>query len=250
MFLPWPVILAVVQYRGTFRRVPKSARRALLFSVLLAGLPFLVLAAVLTSGAAFRIGYSFWLKWLVAMIVALGIVLANRHWYRKIKAAVDNGWVAPTSQTISLREAMLLVGAIFVVLCVAVPIARNEKPNQALHVTAEDTPFALPAGAHDVTYFRYHGGHYLQCSAEEDAFLAWYDQGVGTLESQAANVPLSPIQAPVGASIITGFADNGPITEPQSVTSGWQYYWNQEDRWVSVIYDRPNKRLYYKINTR
>ncbi|RCS44738.1 hypothetical protein DTL42_17625 [Bremerella cremea] len=250
IFLPWPVILAVVQYRGTFRRNPKSARIAFLSSVFLAVLPFLVLGVVLTSGAAFAIRFSFWLKLMAASLLTLGMMLANGHWYWELKEAVTDDWIGPASRIISLRESLLFVGAICVVLGVAVPIVHNTKPNQALHVTAEETPFSLPEGAYDVTYFRYFGGTRFQCTAEEDAFLAWYDEGVGTLESLAANQPLDPIQKPTGTGVIVGFAANGPITEPQSVTSGWKYYWNREDRWVSVLYDRLNKRLYYEINTR
>lgn len=234
LFLPWPVILAVQQYRGTFRRQTSAAA----WACGLSSLPLSFLSIALRVGIASPGRDWQFLLWCVLLFAIQSVVVfANWKWLQTLSAAAREGWSPTTTKTITVAELMVLVAGIAVVMAVGLPLA---KPLQGISVSASSTPFSLPEGAHDVTY-EYASFHdRYECTVDEASFLAWF-------ERRKEGEHLKSIQQGINVQTFVG---NSFALKNLVVTDGWHYSWQEEDQGVYITFDRQTKRLYYHSHSR
>lgn len=234
IFLPWPILLAVQQYRGSFRCHPSGAAWALGLSCIpLPILTVFTLAGFTAADPSWRL-LTCGLLLLVAQTI---VVLSNWNWLHTLNAATREGWWPPPIKTVSVLELLLLVTSVAVVLTAGLYVA---KPLRGISVSASATPFSLPQGTHDVTYDVASYYERYECTVEEKSFLTWFDEKYGDAQLESIEDTVY-VQTFVGDSF---------HLENHAVTNGWQYRWRKEDQGVSITFDRQNSRLYYDSHTR
>jgi MFS family permease len=252
ILLPVPVFLGLHQYWGTFRRSRRGATITGCFLVVIGSLMAVLAALVLGEMLIERVKIP-WLGLILPLACASGLALfaggINFNWSRQLQdrtLATEN---SPTSGRFSLRELLLAISAIAFVVFVVNSLARTNRFQFAEQVSRDEVPFSLPDGAHDISYCHgVRGTIAYEFSIDEPGFVNWVASGIGTLESEANNVPLRPIVAPY--TIRRCYALSHELKGPDSVTiaSGLYYHWSQEDRGVYAAYDRTTGRAYYWFN--
>ena len=138
----------------------------------------------------------------------------------------------------SLRELLLVVTVVAVICGLTSYIARGTLPRCAENVDRSKAPFDLPLEATDISYARgYRGTIIYEFTIDEDGFRKWVNSGIGSLESQSADVPLRPISSPVRI-----YRYNGQFA---TIKQGLYYSWSKEDRGVDAVFDSTANRAYY-----
>lgn len=231
LFLPWPIILAIQQYRGTFRRRPSAAAWA--WGLSFFPLVIFVLAGIITSDSPRYFLVCFLLLFPAQSVV----VLCNWTWLYTLNTAVREGWNPTTNKTMTVSELMLLVAGIAVVLAVGLPFA---KPLRGISLPASSTPFSLPEGAYKVTYVAASYYRRYECTVDETSFLEWF-------QMRNEDVQLEPIQQGIAVQTFVG---NSFTLKSVVVTDGWHYSWQEEDQGIYITFDRQTKRLYYHSHSR
>jgi len=234
LLLPWPFILAVQQYRGTFRGHPTAAAWALGLS----SLPIPILVMVILGGVlSQRAPWGLLATLLILLVTQIVVVLSNWRWLGTLKADAVQGYWPPTSKRITVPELMLVVAGAAVVLAVGVPLA---KPLSGISVPAASTPLSLPEGARDVTYDVTSYYTRYQCTVEEANFLKWFQE-------RDRGEELEPIR---GSVQVWSFVAGSVTVKRRAVTDGWYYRWRKEDQGLSITFDRQTSRLYYDTHSR
>ena len=255
LLLSFSIILAMEQYRGTFRRVRNAAEltSAMLFLVGGAGaLAFIstlcefVLAGTGGSGIGLlRPMAPILLSMLAVAASTLPPAWLNLRWARSLpKPTTDR----PRLQ-FTLRELLGFMTAIAVVVGLTAAQIHPPPPKYAEHVAPADAPISLPEDATDVSYCRgFRGSIAYEFTTTEANFRQWVDSGIGSVESQAADLPIVPIVKPV--SIRRYNVYSADLTGPDSVTvtAGLDYSWRYEDRSVHAVFDSTTNRAYYAAN--
>lgn len=249
--LPLNVLMAIQQYRGTFRSVPSAAKMMSVLCYFLAG--FLFFAVVTTIGEAvsdatsLRLMASLLIPLLVASALIFAIGRTNATWSNKLRAAII---AMPSPHTrrsfFSLRELLLAVGVIGAMTGIISQFVRSTPPQYAENVDASSAPYRLPDGATNVSYCKgYRGTIAIEFSIDEQGFRDWVASGIGSIESQSDNIPLREITTPF--TIIRCYFYSSELNGPDDITvsHGIYYSWSKEDRGVHAVYDRMTNRAYY-----
>ena len=243
-------VLAVQQYRGTFRGVPSAATTASVIQYGWGGLLLFGVATTAGEAMADSIAVSFLASVLVPMFLSASFSLVsgrmNALWARCLRTAFCAGAARPIQRGFSLRELILAVTVIAAMTAITTPLIRTAKPKFAEHIHAADAPFHSPAGATDVSYSRgFRGTVAFEFTCDELAFRDWVVAGIGSIEARAAAVPIREISSSHTITRYYAYASqlNGP-TEI-AVNSGLFYSWSREDRGVHAVYDRATGRGYY-----
>lgn len=247
--LPLPAVLAIQQYRGTFRY---NAKAALISSVLLfivAGLASLAFAMTLGEMIVEEVRIP-WMS-LLLPILATGVVSGasawmNLSWSRRLKRSATTDELTADRTRFSLRELLIAVVAIACVTVLVTYFVRTTPPRHAENVSRDKAPFGLPAEATEISYCQgFRGTIAYEFTIDEEGFVEWVESGIGSLESDAASVSLQPITAPYSIRRYYGLTAN--LTGPDSITitNGLYYDWSKEDRGVYAAFDRTTNRAYY-----
>jgi hypothetical protein len=248
--LPFCVLLAIQQYRGTFRRVPSAAMTASVLLYIFGG--FSLFGGVTTAGEAVMVGDSLWLmfSFLIPMLAVATVAIAfgrmNARWCGKLRAAVAAGDAPANPRGFSLRELLLVVGVIAAMTTLTSQFIRTAPPRYAEHVEPSASPFSLPEGATDVSYCRGHRGTIaFEFTIDEAGFRGWVNAGIGSIESESANIPVREITSPFIINCYHALSPelNGP--KEIAIANGLYYSWFKEDRGVYAAYDRDIGRAYY-----
>jgi hypothetical protein len=186
---------------------------------------------------------------LTVTAVTWSLAWINRSWAGRLKpAATAEANEAPWMR-FSLAE---LMGAITLIACMTALVSyfiRTQRPQFAEHVSPQEAGLSLPEGAHDVSYGRGIGDTIAyEFSTDEASFRAWVESGIGSIESNAANVPIKPISEPV---TVMRFLELTPVMKgPKRITvhDGLYYAWSKEDRRVDAVFDRKTQRAYFQYH--
>jgi hypothetical protein len=247
--LAYSSALAFQQYRGTFRRHPGAAFMAAVLLFFVGALATLTCALMLgaSAGAGGRIPWGSPL--LPQLAIAATSFLAgwsNLQWSRQLRVAGPPEVHSAANSRFSLRELLLGITAIGAVTAMVSSFVRSIPPKYAEHVSRDHAPFGLPATASDISFCQgIRGTIAFEFTIAEDEFIAWVESGIGSLESNSANVALQPITTPY--TIRRYYTLTRELTGPESITitKGLFYDWSKEDRGVHAAYDRTTGRAYY-----
>jgi len=248
--LPLCVLMAVQQYRGTFRCVQSAATTTSVLLYIMGG--FLIFGVVTSAGEA--IANSISLRMMASILIAMLIVATcsiaigrmNALWSRRIRSAIDSGAVPAIKRGFSLRDLLLAVTVIAAMTAITSQLIRSAPPWYAENIQASAAPFSLPAGATDVSYCKgYRGTIAYEFTINEPAFRGWVESGIGSIESESAAIPIREITTPF--TIRRYFTYSSKLNGPREITvnSGLFYSWSKEDRGVHAVYDRTTGRAYY-----
>jgi hypothetical protein len=249
VILPLPAILAVAQYRATFRQNTKAASTSALLLFIIGGLAFLAFAV--TLGEMLIEGVRLpWISLLLPML-ATGVVgcLAawiNLSWSRRLTKVRPSATNPTAPIRFSVRELLAAVAVIAFVTCLVAHFIRSTPPRYAENVSRDKAPFGLPVNARDISFCQgFRGTIAYEFTIDEADFIAWVRSGIGSIESDAANVPLRPITTPY--EIRRFYALSSGLAGPDSTTiaNGLYYHWSKEDRGVYAAFDRTTNRAYY-----
>jgi hypothetical protein len=121
-------------------------------------------------------------------------------------------------------------------------------PRRQMHVTARESCLSLPDGAADVCVLRgFRGTITFEFGIDEAGFWRWTEPGLGSLESEAANVPIKAIEGSFAVDSCS--EDPNEYTVDHVIHRGWYYWWNREDRSVIYAYDSDTGRAYFHFNS-
>jgi hypothetical protein len=237
--------LGAWQYRGVFRKSATAARNA---GALLAVIGTLLLGTFVIGNA--EIAWSSGSRFLPAMpevfVVSLAMLLAATVNVR-LSQRLRREPAAPTGPRwrFSLFDALAALTVIAGVSACTAAMVRQIHPRCAEHVSASRVPTQLPADATDVSYCQGSRGTFaceFRCS--EQAFREWIEGGIGSIESQAANIAIEEITAPISVRRFTVLQPNATGPETATITAGLEYAWSKEDRGVDAVFDRLHRRGY------
>ncbi len=249
ILLPLPAALAIQQFRGTFRYDATAALVSSVLQFLVSG--FALFAFAMTLGE--MIVEDIRIPWTSLILPMLGTGLVagasgwmNLSWSRRLKrsAAADARTVVRAS--FSRRELLVALTAIACVTALVTYFVRSTPPRYAENVARYKAPFDLPAEATEISFCQgYRGTIAYEFTIDENGFVEWLESGIGSLESDAANVSLQPITVPYSIRRYNSLAAN--LTGPDSITiaNGLHYDWSKEDRGVHAAFDRTTNRAYY-----
>jgi hypothetical protein len=165
---------------------------------------------------------------------------------RRLKrAATTPGDAAPIAR-FSRRDVLAGLSVLAFVAALVFCVVKSTPPMYAEHVSRDEAPVKLPPGARDVSYCQgFRGTIAFEFTIDEDQFVEWVQSGIGSLESNAADVPLKPIAEPF--TITRYYALTKELEGPDFATikDGLSYRWTKEDRGVSAAFDRGAGRAYY-----
>jgi hypothetical protein len=249
ILLPIPSFLSYRQYGAVAWSDARAARTSAILLFLIDGLACLMFAANLGEIANAKVHIP-WLSLLLSMLgVGLFALIAawvNLRWSRRFTLAATISGDAASVARLSRRDALAALSAVAFVAALASYLVKSTPPQYAEHVPRERAPFGLPAGARDVSYCQgFRGTIAYEFTVSEDQFVEWVESGIGSLESNAADVPLKPIAEPF--TITRYYALTKKLEGPDSVTikDGLLYRWTKEDRGVYAAFDRATGRTYY-----
>ena len=122
----------------------------------------------------------------------------------------------------------------------------TEPPRCGEHVTRDQAPVNVPPGAVDVSYCRgVRGIVAYEFTTTEPEFRQWAEDGIGSTESQAANVALKPVNGRYAILRYPSLTEQAPDYVEAVITDGLYYEWRKEDRGVYAAFDRRTNRAYY-----
>jgi len=138
---------------------------------------------------------------LIPILVAASFSIAfgrmNALWSRKLRATMDSGAVASLHRGFSLRELLLAIGIIAALTGIYSQFIRSTSPRCAENITPSMAPIGLPSGATDVSYCKGSRGTIAyEFNIDELSFRKWANSGIGSIESESANISLREITSP------------------------------------------------------
>lgn len=253
LVLPIATFLGVAQYASLIRRSRVAAQTVgillgLMCAFWLFGMVANVGEALLDKSIEWRFLVGF-IAFLLAIAASIGIAAwANWRWAKKL-AAARAAKPSTKGSIFTLRELFGAVTVIAITTGFAAFIVRSEPAKFGEHVTRSEGPGGLPAGATDINFGRgYRGTIAYEFTIDEQSFIAWVNEGLGSIEAQSAGVQLRPIQT---ASSILRYTAFGPSPSDDAravIRNGLEYHWSKEDRGVHAIYDRDSSRAYYQAH--
>ncbi len=247
--LPLPTALAIQQYRGTFR---SNAKAALISSVLLfvvAG--FALFAFAMTLGEMIvedvRIPWtSLLLPMLGTGVVSGASAWMNLSWSRRLNHSATLDVHMADRVSFWKHELLVAVSAIALLTALVAYFVRSTPPRYAENVPRDKAPFGLPAEATEISFCQgFRGTIAYEFTINEKGFVNWVESGIGSLESEAANISIKPIAVPYSIQRYNSLTAD--LTGPDSITiaNGLYYEWSKEDRGVYAAFDRTANRAYY-----
>ncbi|QDU56895.1 hypothetical protein [Aeoliella mucimassa] len=246
IFLPFPLVVSYLQYRGVFGYPAKSAMVAAGFLLVAGGFSLFVFTSLMKDFIVAGAEMS-WIMPLLPMLciglICIGTGWLNIGWARTLESQPEVVAVTGKGSGKGLLVAVLMMIS---VLLMTLYFHSSTPPEYAEHVAAKDVPFGLPSNARDVSYCQgVRGIIALEFSTDEDTFVDWFDSGIGSLESEAAHIPVKPIGDKY--TITRYYRLTLDLVGPNSITltDGLYYQWNKEDRGVYAAYDRQTGRAYY-----
>ena len=251
---PISAIVGFQQYWGVFRSSPRASNVAAFVLMLFGALLVFGCVAGLIQ-TAWEHGLSIGLSLLLLVLGALGtfcllVAAGNHRWayvltYARKTVAIEK---QPRWGQFSLREMLLWTTILAVMAGLTTGLIRNHRPRYGVDVDRQHAPAGVPEGATNIHYC-YHQRPYCiayEFTISEEEFRRWVEGGIGSLESNAANVPLEPI---VGSEEIARYCAFGPRpingTDQATVTNGLRYFWSEEYRMVHAVFDRDTGRAYF-----
>jgi hypothetical protein len=249
VILPLPVTLGIQQFRGTFRCNSKAALISSMLLFVVGG--FALLAFAVTLGDMILKGVRIpWLGVLLPMLVTgiVGGVAAwmNLKWSRRLRRSAETTTTSPDLARLSMRELSAAVAAIACVTGLSTYFVRSTPPRCAENVALDKAPFGMPAGATEISYCQgFRGIIAYEFTIDEKSFAAWVASGIGSLESDAANVSLQSIARPYTIERFYGLSADLSGPHSITITDGLFYDWSKEDRGVHAAFDRATSRAYY-----
>lgn len=247
--LPLTLGFAWVQYRGTFRQSRSSARIASVALYVVGGL--LLFACVTSLGEGIPISG---LLPMLAGLTAVGVACLlvgywNASWAYRLGRQVV--WDKPkATNRYSLRELLVAMAVLAAFTAMTAYVVKTEPPRWAENVSASQARLDLPDGASNISYARGARGLIAyEFDCDEVSFRNWFDEGIGTPESQAAQLPLEEIESPISITRYQALMPKSQLYSSQAITNGLYYQWTREDRGVYAAYDRDAGRGYYYSHT-
>lgn len=249
ILLPIPSFLAYRQYSAVAWSDSRAARTSAILLFLIGGLALLMFAANLgeVTNAKVRI------PWFSLMGPVLGVgVFAifaawmNLRWSRRLSIAATTPGDTASIVRLSRRDALAGLSAVAFVAALAFYVVKSTPPRYAEHVSRDKAPFGLPPGARDVSYCQAPRGTIAyEFSIDEDRFVRWVESGIGSLESNAAEVPLESISETFTITRYYALMKNPKGPGSATIKDGRFYSWTKEDRGVYAAFDRATGRAYY-----
>jgi hypothetical protein len=249
ILLPIPSFLACRQYGAVAWSDSRAARTSAILLFLIGGLALLMFAVNLGEmiNAKVRIPwFSLMAPLLGVGVFAISAAWMNLRWSRRLKlVATTSGDAAPIIR-LSRRDALAGLSVVDLVAALVLYIVKSTPPQYAEHVAREQAPFGLPAGARDVSYCQgFRGTIAYEFTIDENRFVEWVESGVGSLESNAAGVPLKPIAEPFTITRYYALTKGREGPDSATIKDGLSYSWTKEDRGVYAAFDRATGRAYY-----
>lgn len=249
ILLPFPVILAFQQYCGTFRNIAKAAKRSAVLLFVLAGFAFL--GFILTLGEMIVEGVQ--IPWTSLILPMLAVVVIsgisgwlNLCWSRELKRSLTEDAHAGVRVLFSKREILVAVAAATCVTAVVTYLIRSTPPRYAENVARDRAPIDLPAEATKISFCQgFRGTIAYEFTIDEKGFVEWVESGIGSLESDAANVSIRATKEPYTIPRYTSLMESSTAPESITITDGLYYDWSEEDRGIYAAFDRTSNRAYY-----
>lgn len=241
------------QYTATFRASQSSANvlRILLPLISLGGILIsgLTLIEALSAGAVSTGVLNFILPHGIASICFAWVGFQNYRWHRSLisysagpgRDAASEAR-APRTLRFGLAELLAVFAALSIVLAGATYGSRDIEPQTGAHVTPQEAHLTLPTGASDVCFRRAPRGVInYNFAIDEAGFWEWTKMPScgGSLESKASGVKIEPVSG--SFEICDTFSPNYVHT----ITRGWKYDFQIEDRGHQFAYDADQGRAYY-----
>jgi hypothetical protein len=247
--LPLTLGLALVQYRGTFRQSRSAARITSVALYVVGGL--LLIAGVTSFGEILAEGIPIGgllpllLGLTAAGVACLSIGYWNGSWAYRLGRQVV--WEKPKATSrYSRRELLVAMAVVAVFTAMTAYVVKTEPPPRAENVSASEARLHLPVGASNVSYARGARGLIAyEFDCDEVSFRNWFDEGIGTFESNAAQLPLEEITSPISITRYKSFLPLFQFQASPPINNGLHYAWTKEDRGVYAAYDRDAGRGYY-----
>lgn len=252
---PGPALLAGLQYWGAFRYGKISTAWVFVmlggFSCLLFLAGMQMVSVVMASRYRDTDDIGFTATLIVTLLLSSGVTISNGFWFYELKQADGLGLTPPRPVGFSLKDLMLGMLGISVMIGVfSFGYREASKPHYGRVRSAADAPLSLPAGSQQIVYWKGLNETVFQCQATEQAFLEWFDAGVGSYEARSAGLPLKSITSQTSLQRLTHVDDQDYIYERYPSSSGWNYRWRMEDRSLTVTYDRATQQVFCRSTSR
>lgn len=249
IFVPLCLLLPIHQYRGTFHCNASAARTVSVFLYFVCGFWLFAFATTLgeavIEGLSLRLMAPFLLSFLILALYGFFAARLNARWSRALRAAIAAG-VSEPRRGFTLKELLLLVAVVAAMSGIARSLSGPGLPDEGEHVDASAGPRGVPAGAQDISYARgYRGTIAYEFTCDEATFCEWASSGLGSIESESAEIPVREIESPFTIRRYYGYSSTLQGPDRITITNGQYYTWSKEDRGVHAAFDRDTGRAYY-----
>lgn len=249
MLLPLPLVLAIQQYCGTFHAKESAALTTTKLLFVIGGIAFFVFIMTL-GNLLFNQMRLPWISLLIP-ILTFGLVFSilgwlNLSWSKQLKSNSPSKSHTIKTTRFMFRDLLSGMIAITTVTILVVYFVQSTSPQYAENVPYNKVPYRLPESASNVSFCQGSRGT-IACefTIDETAFINWVDSGIGSLESQAANISLQPITTPYTIRRFNNLSSDLSGSDFATISEGLYYSWSKEDRGVYAAFDRTRNRAYY-----
>lgn len=252
LLMPGFLGLGLTQYAATFQSKANRAETAARLYSLGSGFALIALACILLD--LYRMGEP--MSWPIAGLAGLLLLFAawgrwggrlNRQWAAELRAPEEEtakdreGSETPAVDSAGRRLLRLLFPAIFIAATWAFYLWMG--PRFGEHLSADQTPLALPPGASDVCYWIYAGTTAFEFSISENEFLRWSEKQIG--QRRRGFKGLEPIGTRLTMPRYRQWLPNAPPPHDVIIEGGYHYGWEERGRNVDYAYDAAAGRAYY-----
>lgn len=250
IFLPCSAGLYAAQYRAAFRGSVRAAETSALLLFVVGGFLLFGFATTLGEIVLDTGGLDLSRLSLLVPILSMGLFgcyagWLNLRWAQRLKrfeASTGNSTRAPRW---SRRDALPGIVTLACVAGLAIWFIQMTPPRYAEHVSADEAPFGLPAGATDVSFCHgYRGTIAFEFTVDEASFVEWVESGISPLESKSESVPLGSIDGPLKMKRCYALASAMKGPNSITITDGLYYGWTREDQGIYKAFDRNTGRAY------
>jgi len=245
LLAPLPGFLGIVRYAATFRKHAASARMATIFALILGSLvAFMLVVATIEFLAGGELPPT-------ALVFPLTVYAAphlwngflNRRWRDEL---VKSGYErADRRFRLSMRELLAAIGVVGVFLGLTTYFVREEGPQYAVAVSADEAPIDLPKNATDVAYCKGGGGIIaIEFATTEEAFRDWAIQVQERYGEEV--IAVAEIANACRIRNYESMIANSSAPLEVIVTNGLQFSWEvDDDIFGHGCFDRTTGRAYY-----
>ena len=242
-------LVAIKQFRGTFRYEASAAKTAANFLMGFSLLLMVAYFAITGEGLMQTQAIGFYAVALSPLLLVGLLFFLSSRWNRVWSHELRNS--EARAREFGRPDVMFLAASGAAIAIASFCLVTTTPPRFAVEQTAENVSFDTPDGARRIAHARTANGSFaFECETDEESFRRWVAGGIGSWESNASGTKLEEISEEFSIPTYRNLLPDGRLAHETVIRHGLVYNWLKGDRCVEAVYDRESGKAYYYCASR